>query len=194
MSLNLRKLQHVAGHSLKNGVRLHFDSIILFKNKSYSTAFFISVLAMEEIGKAYWADHFVFYSKDVRGDKDLESEWINTLLRDHKQKQLFFLRQMAKVDDKFYQFVKSRQLDILKQNSIYVGLQKPRAGQPRTSGNIIKPKDFKLDKVKRQINLIHDFLTDEINGIQKEQIQHSLSVFNDILDERLLIKLNKRMK
>jgi len=149
---------------------------------------------MEEIGKAYWADHFVFYSKDVRGDKDLESEWINTLLRDHKQKQLFFLRQMAKVDDKFYQFVKSRQLDILKQNSIYVGLQKPRAGQLRTSGNIIKPKDFKLDKVKRQINLIHDFLTDEINGIQKEQIQHSLSVFNDILDERLLIKLNKRMK
>jgi AbiV family abortive infection protein len=47
--LNLRKLQHIAGLALQNGIRLHFDSIVLLKNKSYPSALFLSVIAMEEI-------------------------------------------------------------------------------------------------------------------------------------------------
>ena len=87
MGLSLRKLQHIAGLSLKNGISLHFDSIKLYNLKSYSTALFISVIAMEEIGKAFGADHFVFHSRvDGRVDKDFENEWINFLLGDHKGK------------------------------------------------------------------------------------------------------------
>src|SRR5258707_4956482 len=102
MRLNLRKLQHLAGQSLRNAIQLHCDSVLLYKHKSFSSAFFISVIAMEELGKAYWVDHFVFYSKDVRADNELETAWVNALHSDHRAKQLSFLRQMAKVDDRFY--------------------------------------------------------------------------------------------
>ena len=99
-----QKFQHLAGQSLRNAIRLHFDSILLYKHKSFPSSFFISVIAMEELGKAYWADHFVFYSKDVRSDDELETLFINKIHSDHRAKQLWFLRQMAKVDDRFYQF------------------------------------------------------------------------------------------
>ena len=88
--LNLRKLQHLAGQSLRNAIRLHFDSILLYKHKSFPSSFFISVIAMEELGKAYWADHFVFYSKDIRSDDELETLFINKIHSDHRAKQLWF--------------------------------------------------------------------------------------------------------
>ncbi len=144
---------------------------------------------MEELGKAYWADHFVFYSKDVRGDNEFETLFINTIHSDHKAKQLWFLRQMAKVDDRFYQFVNSRQLDILKQDSIYVGLQKPGQGLPRTKGKLNNPRNFKTEKAKRQIKMLHDFLIDETLGIKEGRIDFGFGQFNEILDVRLLRKL-----
>jgi AbiV family abortive infection protein len=195
MRLNLRTLQHFAGQSLRNAMRLHFDSILLYKYKSFPSAFFISVIAMEELGKAYWADHFVFYSKDVRYDNELETAWVNKLHSDHRAKQLWFLRQMAKVDERFYQFVNSRQLDILKQDSIYVGLQKVGHGVPRTKGKLINPKNLKSGKVKTQLNMLHDFLVEEATGIKDDRIDFGLGAFNKILDKRLLGKLrSKRIK
>lgn len=193
MKLNLRKLQHIAGLSLQNGIRLHFDSIHLYNIKSYSTALFISVISMEEIGKAFWADHFVFHSKiDGRTDIAFESEWIQMLFGDHRGKQLSFLRQIFhKTDKKFYAFVNSKQLDILKQNSIYVGLQKPRGGQARTSGQIINPSRIESSKAKKQIKLIHDFLTSEIQDSEKDIIYHDLAIFRKIFSKELLIRLNK---
>ena len=40
----------MAGLSFENGLRLHFDSILLFENKAYPSAYFLCVLAIEEIG------------------------------------------------------------------------------------------------------------------------------------------------
>ncbi len=130
---------------------------------------------MEELGKAYWADHFVFYSKDVRADDELETLFIKTIHSDHKAKQLWFLRQMAKVDDRFYQFVNSRQLDILKQDS--------------TKGKLNNPRNFKAEKSKRQIKMLHDFLVDEALGVKEGRVDFGFGEFNEILDVRLLRKL-----
>ena len=194
MKLNLRKLQHIAGLSLQNGIRLHFDSLYLFKLKSYSTALFISVIAMEEIGKAFWADHFVFHSKfDGRADIEVEKEWIQALFGDHRGKQLSFMRQIFHTTDKkFYLFVNSKQLDTLKQNSIYVGLQKPKSGQARTNGQIINPITVDGTKAKKQISLIHNFLIMEIEGSDKGIIYHDLAVFRKIFNHNLLKKLNRK--
>lgn len=193
MKLNLRKLQQIAGLSLQNGIRLHFDSLHLFKLKSYSTALFISVIAMEEIGKAFWADHFVFHSKvDGRTDIPFESEWIQMLFGDHKGKQLSFMRQIFhKTDKKFYAFVSSKQLDILKQNSIYIGLQKPKSGEPMTNGKIINPINIDSTKAKKQIDLVHNFLTTEIEESKKGIIYHDLAVFRKTFNQELLKRLNK---
>lgn len=191
MELSLRKLQHIAGLALKNGIRLHFDSIKLYKLKSYSTALFISVIAMEEIGKAFGADHFVFHSRiDGRVDSDFENEWINLLLGDHKGKQMSFLRQIfSKVDRKYLDYVNSKQLDKLKQDSIYVGLEKPSKGNPRTDGKIINPSKHDKKKTKEQILLIQNFLESEIEDIEKGIIYHDLASFRKTLNIDLLVKL-----
>jgi AbiV family abortive infection protein len=63
MKLNLRKIQRMAVVSIKQGINLHFDSMMLFKNKSYGTAIFVSVIAMEELGKGFAADRFAQMSK-----------------------------------------------------------------------------------------------------------------------------------
>jgi AbiV family abortive infection protein len=191
MKLDLRKLQHVAGLALKNGIRLHFDSINLYNLKSYNTALFISVIAMEEIGKAFWSDHFVFHSRvDGRYDEDFEKEWINHLFGDHKGKQLSFIYQIfRKIDKKYIAYVQSKQLDKLKQDSIYVGLEKTAKGYPRTDGKIINPSKHDIIKTKEQILLIHNFLESEIEDINKGMIYHDLAVFRNILNSELLEKL-----
>jgi hypothetical protein len=149
---------------------------------------------MEEIGKGFWADHFVFSSKfNERTDLTFENEWIQLLFGDHRGKQLSFLRQIFKIDKKYYAFVSSKQLDILKQNSMYVGLQKPKRGQPRTDGKIINPSKIDSSKAKKQINVVHNFLTTEIEGIEKESIYYDLAIFRKILNKDLLQKLNKEM-
>jgi len=191
MELGLRKLQHVAGLSLKNGIRLHFDSIYLYNLKSYNTALFISVIAMEEIGKAFWTDHFVFHSRvDGRSDEDFEKEWINQLFADHKGKQLSFIYQIFRnIDKKYIEYVQSKQLDKLKQDSIYVGLEKPVKGFPRTDGKIINPSKYNKMKTKKQILLIQNFLQSEIENINKGIIYHDLDAFMKILNTDLLDKL-----
>ena len=45
-SINLLKISKMEGLAFKNALRLHEDSSILFKEKSYPTAFFLSVLAI----------------------------------------------------------------------------------------------------------------------------------------------------
>lgn len=193
IKLNLRKLQHIAGLSLQNGIRLHFDSLYLYKQKSFPTALFISVIAMEEIGKAFWADHFVFHSKiDGRADASFEAEWIQMLFGDHKGKQLSFMRQVFhKTDRRFYAFVDSKQLDILKQNSIYVGLQKPKQGQARTKGRIINPIKIDKPKAKKQIDLIHNFLTAEVEDSHNGIIYHDLAIFRKTFNQKLLNRLSR---
>jgi len=66
------KLSRIAGESIKNSLRLHFDSILLFENGSYPTAFQLSVLALEEFAKATWIEHYVWSSEpnDAYPDED----------------------------------------------------------------------------------------------------------------------------
>ena len=47
------ELSEMAILAFKNGLRLHFDSLILLKNDSYPSATMLSVLAMEEFGKYF---------------------------------------------------------------------------------------------------------------------------------------------
>lgn len=61
--INLRKIDKMAGLSFENGLRLHFDSIVLFNSKSSPSAFFLSVLAIEEIGKSFLLTDFLFHSR-----------------------------------------------------------------------------------------------------------------------------------
>ena len=190
LKLNLRKLQHLAGHALQNGIALHFDSVLLYKNRSYGTAHFISVLAMEEIGKAFAADHFAWSeTTDGRSDSEFEHQWVAWLLGDHKGKQLSFLRQRVSISPDSYYDVLYGHLEARKQNSIYVGLSKPAKNRPRTDGRLIIPKKVTRALARTQLSIIHDLLIDQVNGIQHGSIDHDLAIFNRILTPPLARRL-----
>lgn len=192
-TLNLRKLQHVAGRALQNGIALHFDSILLHNNRSYGSALFLSVIAMEEIGKAFSADHYAWSTAvHSRSDEEFEHDWINALLGDHRSKQLNFLRQdHSSWNTAFHQQVASKQLESLKQNSIYVGLSKPKAGQPRTEGRIISPRQIGIARSRKQLGMVHRFLLEEISGIERGSIHHDLAVFRSTLTRSLRERLEQ---
>src|SRR5665647_159196 len=90
--LSLYKYKRFAEESLRNALRLHGDSILLFDSGSFPSAFQLSVLALEEFSKANWVDH-VFYSdltNEIIPDYESEQEWLS-LLYSHPEKQFAFV-------------------------------------------------------------------------------------------------------
>ena len=66
------KFKKLAAESLKNGLRLHFDSILLYRSKSYPSALQLSILALEEISKSYWIEHYYYSSITNNGFPDVD--------------------------------------------------------------------------------------------------------------------------
>lgn len=189
--LNLRTLQHVAGLALKNGIALHFDAMLLYQNASYGSALFLSVISMEEIGKAFWSDHYAWSSKVNNNRLDNENDWMNEVLSNHRSKQLAFIRQVPELwDTALLQQIQHKQLDAMKQNSIYVGLSKPTAGQPRTAGRLISPAQTTKTQAKEQLKVVHDFLLDSINGVRTGRLYHDLEVIQRAFSEELHSRLS----
>jgi len=91
MAINLKKLDRMELLAFQNGLRLHRDAILLYKNKSYPSAFYLSVLSQEEFGKAEMIGDFVFHSRtDGRATDEQEEKWAQSLYR-HPLKQNSFL-------------------------------------------------------------------------------------------------------
>jgi AbiV family abortive infection protein len=87
----IRKLTRMCILCYKNSIRLHNDSILLFKNGSYPTAYAISIIALEEMGKYMAVSHGLFYGWFETGQED---KFINEVLNatyDHRSKQRSFL-------------------------------------------------------------------------------------------------------
>ena len=62
-AVNSHKIERMSVLALKNAIRLHSDSVVLFNNRSYPSAFFLSVLALEEIGKTFQLMDFYYHSQ-----------------------------------------------------------------------------------------------------------------------------------
>lgn len=105
--LSKYKLARIAVESLRNSLRLHFDSIFLFKNGSYPTAFQVSVLALEEFAKAKWVEDFCFYSVGSFPDEKFEQEWLQLLYLHPKKQAAFFSREVFEYSPAFVEFVVS---------------------------------------------------------------------------------------
>ena len=77
------KLVRIAIESLRNSLRLHFDSILLFNNGSFPSAYQLSVLSLEEFAKAKWVEHYVWTSLVNGGYPDVkfEQDWLQLLYR-----------------------------------------------------------------------------------------------------------------
>ncbi|RPD91191.1 AbiV family abortive infection protein [Aureibaculum marinum] len=182
------KFKKLATESIINALRLHFDSILLFKNDSFPTAFHISVLAMEEIAKSNWIEHYYDASVTNQGfpDTDFEQKWLK-LLYNHKRKQYSFLaREFFNYSPKFVEFIKSGELEIKKQNSIYVGLKRT-SKQIETKGRISLPtSSVKRKDAKQLISLNNTVLIEQCERNIRHGNYYGIEEKQNILNDQLL--------
>src|SRR3989344_5798437 len=150
---NLKKVSKVSALAFRNGLRLHKDSIFLYKNKSYPSSYQLSIIAQEEIGKSYIMEEHILQmggrTKDI--NSDLVKVIIDAMLS-HRVKQGWFSRQAddvwkyhGKKYPRIINDISSGRLEEKKQNSTYVGLTK-QAGKVNPNGKVINPEK----KVKQE--------------------------------------------
>lgn len=180
-----KKFRTIAFLAFKNSLRLHFDSILLFKNNSYSTAFHISVLAAEETGKAFWIVDYLWHSEFGSGRTQKLDHKFLKLLYQHIEKQKAFIgRDYEPHSKEFREFVDSGLLERKKQDSIYVGL--PRIGREiNLKGEIKTPKDIALEDAKTQIGKLNKHLYLLTEGV--------IGCYRTIDDEKIEEELNSKL-
>lgn len=159
--LSKYKFKKIAEESLRNALRLHTDSAILFYHGSFPSAFQLSVLALEEFAKAKWVDHYYYSSITNEGfpDSDFEQDWLKLLYLHPKKQFAFIARELFEYSPKFVKFIEKRELELKKQQATYVGLGRSK-GKIDTNSNVSIPvKKIKEKDAKQLISLInHEFL------------------------------------
>ena len=169
--LSKYKFKKIAEESLRNALRLHSDSILLFEYGSYPSAFQLSVLALEEFAKAKWVDHYYYASITNEGFPDVkfEQEWLK-LLYTHPEKQFAFIgRELFDYSPKFVDFIKRKKLELKKQQSIYVGLERIKGKVDTNSRVSVPSKKIKEKDAKQIISLINHEFVEIYNLVQKNE-------------------------
>lgn len=191
--INLNKIDKMAGLALKNGLCLHFDSILLFKNKSFPSAFFLSVLAIEEIGKSFMLMDFLFHSIEGRGKKQEEEEYFKHLYC-HTAKQWNFAFQFDApipfTKNRFFKTIFSGKTEKLKQDAVYVGLSRDK-GKINLKSKINNPLKISRSKAFEQITNVNNCLLELTLGTIKEIYFITADSVESLLNKKLFDKLEK---
>lgn len=187
------KFRKIATEAYKNGLRLHFDSILLFKNKSFPSAFQLSVLALEEFSKSHWVEHY-YYSSVVNNsfpDKDFEQEWLNLLYFHPKKQKAFFGWGMSRdYSSKFITMIENGELELKKQKATYVGLKKQKK-LVYVNGKISLPTQIKELDAKQMISLLNDYLKDQLEMKKYYEFHFDIEDKNVLLTDELYLELKK---
>ena len=196
--MTLKKASKMAGLAFTNALRLHRDSIALYNNGSFPSSYQLSILAQEEIGKAFLLEEIVSQDcgQKIDDDKEFNDIMIKTLLS-HKSKQGWFSRQAddifkyhAKRFPKFVKEVSSGKLEEKKQNATYTGLSK-KNGKIDIEGKIIQPTlIIKEDDAKAHITRVNDFIITLIEGCRRGL----LFITSSGLDEQLVIETSSTLE
>lgn len=171
--------------ALKNTIRLHLDSILLFEHRSFASSLQMSILAMEELGKASELEHYVFHARgDCRPRPDEEQRWLSLLYNHHWKQGAAVGRDMIEYSPKFIQFVRDKKLDETKQNATYVGLRRAR-GRIDVTGRIQSPFAITSSRARKQISLVNDILLEmcRINLAQEQYFD--LERMDSLIDLKL---------
>ena len=157
----------MAAWTMYNGVRLHWDSILLFKERSYSSSLALSILAMEEIAKAHLLEDIVFHAHANEWDSEYCWQFIKDIFFSHRWKQASFAHHLFPFHERykkggtlrpnrFVELAQSGQLERMKQDSFYVGLSRRSLKNSRIRG----PHKIPRSKPLRMITLVNDYLLD----------------------------------
>jgi AbiV family abortive infection protein len=178
--LSKPKLKKLATMALANSIELHLDSIILFRERRYSSAFYFSVIAMEEMAKAKHLEHYFFYYTQ-NPDYDFEQKFL-LHLHNHSFKQKMFIgRDLEYYSPKYYDLVEKKGLDNKKMTALYVGLDR-KGNTVNTRSRVSIPDRIKLKDAKQQISVFNT----ELKRLMKSIDQHEYHFFIAGMDEVLL--------
>lgn len=195
----IKKISKISSLAFSNGIRLHKDSILLFNNRSFPSAFQLSILAQEEIGKSFLLQEDIWQTSTSGMDtndpdyrKILDDCFLN-----HKIKQGWFSK-FADEDKifkgKYTNFIKNiyeGKLDEKKQIATFVGLSK-RFKKINWKSKIIFPKKrIKEKDVKTHITRVNDFVIYYIEGNRRGIITTDVEEIFDILTLEMSNELEK---
>ena len=190
VGLSKYKFKRLAIESLRNAIRLHFDSMSLFKIESYPSAFQLSVLALEEFSKAKWLEHYIYSSETNEGYPDavFEQEWFK-LLYSHPEKQWAFIaRNLTDFSPRFSALIEDRKLEEKKQNATYVGLPRVK-GKVDINGRISVPTKIKSKDAKQLISFVNSEFLTICWRIHDDDFYFDVSGMDDVFDDLIFKKL-----
>lgn len=170
--ISTEQLEKMQLRAFENSLRLHFDAYALFTLKSFPSAFFLDVLALEEFGKIEIIDFVINHCNEP--DKKFYNKVFSSLYH-HKSKQNFVLTNYFHPlpTQRLRNFFKNMEGE--KQKAVYVGIKK---------GNnhlIVPSKIVNRKKAKKQILFFNDLLF----GLMTDQL------FTDNEEIERLIKSKK---
>lgn len=156
----------MASLAFMNCIRLHKDSILLYKNSSYPSAYFLSVISLEEFGKVLWLSDALFHTRGNEMNRDSQEMWIESIFSHQRKQGIFAYEFMLDLPKPFLKFIRENKIESEKQSSIYVGL--PKKGRKiNFAGKLSTPLRFGEKKAKKQITLLNDALLLKILGVLK---------------------------
>lgn len=126
----LNKLQRMATLAFKNAIRLHEDAVLLFEKNRIPSSLHTSVLSIEELGKYYLIEEFIFQSiGGVEWKEEQLQEWLQQSFS-HVAKQRWFARRAdhSFVSQTLVRILRSGELEIIKQKATYVGFPRKKRG------------------------------------------------------------------
>lgn len=189
--LSQENIEYMASLAFINGLRIHNDSIVLFNNKSYSTSYFLSVLAIEELGKVQLLDDLYYHNNidDYETSLDEEKRFLKQIYN-HRTKQSYFLQNTVSFNNhnEVYKEIEIGAMEILKQNSLYVGLHKLDK-KIVFSKNIINPSKHNKNKTRDLITLVNDQLIIDCYMVTHEFGGYDIESINIHLNSKLLKEL-----
>jgi AbiV family abortive infection protein len=125
LKLSTRKLNALERACLQNALRLHFDSVLLAKEGSFGSAFAISVIASEELGKAFAIAEIIFQAGFDKGRLNPEDpKFVKALLSNHKLKQGWFAGSFFDILGPKNVFRRYESIQSAKNDAIYVGVRR----------------------------------------------------------------------
>jgi len=179
--------------SYQNALKLHEDAIILFKNKRYSAAYNLSVHSLEEIGKFYWLDDFVWHSRiDGRMKPEEEEKFIQSIYS-HRAKQGMFSYTNNPADNakEIVNLLNSGKIEKQKQESMYVSLPKIK-NKINLFGKISIPtKKITENHALKQITFVNDYIICSIAGLKRGAYWEDIEEVENILNYNLMNRLLK---
>lgn len=179
--------------AFRNALRLHEDAIRLFSHRSYASAYALSVIAAEEIGKFILLEHVVWNTRvNGRGTSEEEHAWLSLML-DHRVKQSHFARhaELSVLSIPLVNRIWSGELERRKHRALYVGL--PMAKRKiNMRGRIISPHTLRRRNADEQITVVNDFIITFAAGVVYEDMVTDLESMEAILTLRLANRLIRR--